>query len=50
MFKKIKKKVKDGFGEDNDSLKIYVEQLEGFEFRWEDIFNNFKYFSLKRKE
>ena len=50
MFKKIKKKVKDGSGEDNDSPEIHVEQPEGFELRWEDILNNFKHFSSKRKE
>lgn len=52
---KIKKKVKDGSGEDigleeDERPKIHVEQPEGFELRWEDILNNFKHFSLKRRK
>ena len=36
--------------DDDKKPKLHVEQPEGFELRWEDLINNFKNFSVKRKK
>ena len=48
--KKHKKKAGSGVEDEDDNPKVHVEQPEGFELRWEDILNNFKHFSLKRRK
>ena len=48
--KKHKKKAGSGVEDEDHNPKVHVEQPEGFELRWEDILNNFKHFSLKRRK
>ena len=48
--RKQKKKAGSGVEDEDDNPKVHVEQPEGFELRWEDILNNFKHFSLKRRK